>query len=1389
MSDNTATGDNCNQNGGSLLFCTPPPEERHVCADLAIAEEICPVSAPNLREAQPPALAGSRLTSATCVVEAAHGNLAVDFLRQLKPSRKSSRKQSPKHFLATVTDPETDLKLRLRGQELMYPRGSRSIDPKMRASGESITMSVASDKGQSGLPRSHLLDGKTDESRPVAFSFEEPRRNSGTRRDSKPTQSHGLLGIFTGYSSSDGEDEGTVFEAKRKTIAHQPALASNNTRKSKKSRQPKPAELVVSDTDNSSESEPCEATAPLLLQNKDISSRSSIHRPISSVQSKKAEQGRAPRLQRRVPGHSPSATIKPKAQITASARQRNHTIMNNMAMRATSQKGVKQPARSVIVKKQRTRRGPFILDSDTESDDDSDSKSKSSTEVEAEGKGLEDEDDDDNWDAIPSIQPFERQSLDNRKAVSTAPRPSSQKPSLTKLKAASSSSSQRAPAFDKAKLKAMLLAKKKNQPKFHASPGALTEGQSVLATTKISTKTAQESPKSRPGTQQVQQRYVPSPSIGASKLQSIPPATPQASLSTQTSGAKLQLSPSTKPASKAARPAGLSQNETSPSGRESGPTQNLPKQSIARKQNFEASRATQSPKCSTQGATPVRKQNSGQSAGSVGLVGSLIQGIRQSEKPIDGTLKNTAVSAVESNPQSQHHGQTRDRPQTGRNVSGGTSDMEPRSDGVTRAKTNVTPQSSESSTSGRAGAVAGQNKVVQSYIPGTKSSDRTEATQAHSISVANSNPQTSPNMVPTLKRKSTVVGSGSSSETPLHKKPKTVAEPSVTQPLAMEPRTGTVPAGANVLSSTKRALGTLTARKPAETAPSPANAGSNLQGPALKHPVYKTLQTPLKNISGGHDTQTATAKNDLAPTRPKISEFFKSKETAVESEAQMSQMKTVAPRKASVSVVVPSKSNTVLATPEAKNAADTKIKQHTNRGSEKPFDDKMEDVRPGSSAPEVRRKVRELPGNLDKSGLPTGCGSTISPTVRPLAKDSESIAKVVGKDQQPQTVASAKSSTSLPTDYPPKITANKATSHAEPQSQSNEPVAARGIGSANLSTCKGKEKRSDMPESVAPSGRLESHTDVSIRPPTVAQKVPAEGKPVDKDTTKKAPEVSHVPTVAALQPPLSLPGTASSIFNLPSLPPLPSDSEPYFEYSIFSKIWSASREESSIDATELTLAPCTNIDVANTHVETLFNNAREQYQQHFAVQFSGWTNDPDDHGCSVFLGTFAPIEYASRKSCIKFWVERHTVSADAGRTPKDLKHTSFVARTVYMLRLFRLLPATPDSDGETEDTTGTAASTRAHHPLPHTECYTTLDAANRAAKNLQIEMSHKPNPSRFDEMFQTKNAADLNQKVNDLRQAKDDEGRYWKSKFHDSGMGSEFELLVEKAGLCGPRNL
>jgi hypothetical protein len=335
-----------------------------------------------------------------------------------------------------------------------------------------------------------------------------------------------------------------------------------------------------------------------------------------------------------------------------------------------------------------------------------------------------------------------------------------------------------------------------------------------------------------------------------------------------------------------------------------------------------------------------------------------------------------------------------------------------------------------------------------------------------------------------------------------------------------------------------------------------------------------------------------------------------------------------------------------------------------------------------------------------------------------------------------------------------------------------------------------KTKRTDVTDNVAPDPIIESQSEVPTRRPKATPKIPEEPSAINRGTTAKHAEPSHGRTAAAITLPAFSPSAAPSPAITLSVPAFTSDAEPYFEYSIFKKIWSQSQDEPSADVTELTSIACTNIEDANAHAEKLFNDAREQYQQHFSFQFSEWMNKSDEHGCNVLIGTFAPIGIPSRKSSMKFWVQRDQVSIHAGRSAKDMKQTSFLEKTVYVLRLFQILPTNTESDSETEDTASTATLTRAYYPLPRTECYTTLDAANRAAKDLQIEMSHKPNPNAFDNFWQTKNLAELNQKVSDLHKAKNECAKHWKSEFDGNGPDlAKFELVVEKAGLCGPRNL
>lgn len=120
---------------------------------------------------------------------------------------------------------------------------------------------------------------------------------------------------------------------------------------------------------------------------------------------------------------------------------------------------------------------------------------------------------------------------------------------------------------------------------------------------------------------------------------------------------------------------------------------------------------------------------------------------------------------------------------------------------------------------------------------------------------------------------------------------------------------------------------------------------------------------------------------------------------------------------------------------------------------------------------------------------------------------------------------------------------------------------------------------------------------------------------------------------------------------------------------------------------------------------------------------------------------------------------------------------------------------------------------RIYCPLPDvcTEMHTTLDAANRAAKRVQIALSHEKEPRQpMQKQWQGQDLRSLNAKIEELRKEVDgmedetrdasapslfefEEGRRkgcWRSVFNGAGLGADrFELLVSKIGVSGPRNL
>jgi hypothetical protein len=391
-----------------------------------------------------------------------------------------------------------------------------------------------------------------------------------------------------------------------------------------------------------------------------------------------------------------------------------------------------------------------------------------------------------------------------------------------------------------------------------------------------------------------------------------------------------------------------------------------------------------------------------------------------------------------------------------------------------------------------------------------------------------------------------------------------------------------------------------------------------------------------------------------------------------------------------------------------------------------------------------------------------------------------------------QEASSSTAPTTPSINAPPSIGVTNANPDMQPKTielvrTSDENVARRKV---QLYAHQKQNKEEEKTSKVANKpGDAEADRKAKLAPDTLkpiampSLKIGSPREPVSKTTSQimSSSKVASIPSGQQADATLTSP---APVLVLSISPTLPANAVPYFEYSIFQKIWSEPHSEASAVATEFPSRPYTNVDAANTQAETFFKNTREQYHSFFQVKFGEWFSRVDDHGCEVLTGTFKPIDNPSKKSWVKIWVQRDCVSVYAGGTEKDMKHTSFVAKTVYTMRLFELVD--PNSEDQTDD----ATSTRVYHPLPRTECYTTLGAANQAAKSLQIELSHEKSENAMTRVWQADEAAKLDKKLSDLETAQNEEAQYWRSKFNGYGLGSKrFELLVEKVGLCGPRNL
>ena len=279
----------------------------------------------------------------------------------------------------------------------------------------------------------------------------------------------------------------------------------------------------------------------------------------------------------------------------------------------------------------------------------------------------------------------------------------------------------------------------------------------------------------------------------------------------------------------------------------------------------------------------------------------------------------------------------------------------------------------------------------------------------------------------------------------------------------------------------------------------------------------------------------------------------------------------------------------------------------------------------------------------------------------------------------------------------------------------------------------------------------------------------------EEDETYKPATASVSPTSHAAAPMITS-----------RLPPPPVNAEPYFEFSIHRKVWKAWQTEESVVAEELG-SPCTNIEEANARADKFFDRRREDMQQHCFIQFDEWSIRRDEHACKTFTAKFAPIMDPEQESWMKMWVQRDEVSALAGGIPAEMEHTSFVSKSIYVLRLFTMVSGSSENDSDDEDAMDIDnPPLRVYHPIKGTSHFTTLDAANRAAHRLHIDLAHRRKPKSLEAMTQKKERQKLQEHLGTLS----GNNGYWESEFDGTGLDSkQYELVVERVQLYGPRNL
>jgi hypothetical protein len=306
--------------------------------------------------------------------------------------------------------------------------------------------------------------------------------------------------------------------------------------------------------------------------------------------------------------------------------------------------------------------------------------------------------------------------------------------------------------------------------------------------------------------------------------------------------------------------------------------------------------------------------------------------------------------------------------------------------------------------------------------------------------------------------------------------------------------------------------------------------------------------------------------------------------------------------------------------------------------------------------------------------------------------------------------------------------------------------------------------------------------DLPILTDSIEKAVPCPDKTPTDDTEMDVDSPKHLEVAT---------DSNEDVLLLSCSPKLSPEAQPYFEYSVFQKVWSKDQVEEDIVATEITVRPFTDMSEANKQADKAFQGSCAHLGVFDAILES--SNKRDEYGCVIFAGCVTPFDNPQKKSHLKIWVQRDAVSKFANQTPQTLKTTPFISSTCYILRLFNLAEQAEGSDGSDSGDSGPLISepVRVYHPHTRSEIYTTLGAANRAARALQIELSHEKEPKGASKAFQEKNLEELNAKVVELQAAeRNGMDGCWKSKFNACGLGADtLEVVVEKTSICGPRNL